>query len=91
MPIVPAFSPDVKKNPLLLRGQLALLGWASLKDWAITMGYETHQVRMTLKKFRDERSICSELGHSILKDLDTTLTAGITPESIAGEAHACPN
>ena len=87
MQIVPIFSSDSKVNPLQLKGQLALLGWASLSDWAKRMGYEPYQVRKTLKKFRDERSICSELGHSILKDLDTTLTWGGTPELLLEETQ----
>lgn len=73
-----------------VRGKLALLGWHSLREWALAHGYDRQLAAYTIKTWgnRTDRKPHGGLTRQVMRDLRETLSTGKTPEMHAAQQLA---
>ena len=66
----------------MVRGQLLLLGWSGVDEWAKAHHYKAPTVCVTLRNWgaRTDREPHGGLGRQIMRDLRTTLELGVRPQ-----------
>jgi hypothetical protein len=82
----PASTAEVIGDVTVVRGRLALLGWKSLRAWAIAHGYLPMTVRATIVTWgtrADRRQPHGGIARAVMHDLRATLGGGITPDTHA--------
>ena len=77
-------------DSIKVRGKLALLGWASVAEWARAHGYDQQIVRWTITQWgnRTDRRPHGGLSRQVLRDLRATLDQQKTPAMHEAELAA---